>query len=158
MFFAQKQWNGFVWMWVPDCCLIKPKETYQKTAVASLPAWDTSSSSYEFAQISVWCHSVGVQVLSGRDELSWWMLLCKWLRSVRCLAMRIVMKMGCFSTGTHLPVTRLQTRKHFIAYISTRGAAGWGIQRTIQMKKFLLQYVFYSIGEYYQQNYNDYDC
>jgi len=26
------------------------------------------------------------------------------------------------------------------------------------LKKFLLQYVFYSVDEYYQQNYNDYDC
>ena len=26
------------------------------------------------------------------------------------------------------------------------------------LKKFLLQYVFYSMDEYYQQNYNDYDC
>ena len=26
------------------------------------------------------------------------------------------------------------------------------------LKKFLLQYVFYSVVEYYQQNYNDYDC
>jgi hypothetical protein len=25
------------------------------------------------------------------------------------------------------------------------------------LKKFLLQYVFYSVDEYYQQNYNDYD-
>jgi len=27
-----------------------------------------------------------------------------------------------------------------------------------RLKKFLLQYVFYSVDEYYQQNYNDYDC
>ena len=26
-----------------------------------------------------------------------------------------------------------------------------------KLKKFLLQYVFYSVDEYYQQNYNDYD-
>ena len=26
------------------------------------------------------------------------------------------------------------------------------------LKKFLLQYVFCSVDEYYQQNYNDYDC
>ena len=26
-----------------------------------------------------------------------------------------------------------------------------------KLKKFLLQYVFYSVNEYYQQNYNDYD-
>ena len=26
------------------------------------------------------------------------------------------------------------------------------------LKKFLLQYVFYSVDKYYQQNYNDYDC
>jgi hypothetical protein len=26
------------------------------------------------------------------------------------------------------------------------------------LKKFLLQYVFYSVDEYYQQNYNDYAC
>jgi hypothetical protein len=26
------------------------------------------------------------------------------------------------------------------------------------LKKFLLQYVFYSIDEYYQQNHNDYGC
>ena len=26
------------------------------------------------------------------------------------------------------------------------------------LKKFLLQYVFYSVDEYYQQNCNDYDC
>ena len=26
------------------------------------------------------------------------------------------------------------------------------------LKKFLLHYVFYSIDEYYQQNYNDYAC
>jgi hypothetical protein len=26
------------------------------------------------------------------------------------------------------------------------------------LKKFLLQYIFYSVDEYYQQNYNDYDC
>jgi hypothetical protein len=67
-FIAQKQWNGFVLMWVPECCLIKLKETYQKTAVASLPAWDTLSSCYEFAQIAVWCDFVGVQVLSCREK------------------------------------------------------------------------------------------
>ena len=27
-----------------------------------------------------------------------------------------------------------------------------------KLKKFLLQYIFYSVDEYYQQNYNDYDC
>jgi hypothetical protein len=26
------------------------------------------------------------------------------------------------------------------------------------LKKFLLHYVFYSVDEYYQQNYNDYGC
>ena len=26
------------------------------------------------------------------------------------------------------------------------------------LKKLLLQYIFYSVDEYYQQNYNDYDC
>ena len=26
-----------------------------------------------------------------------------------------------------------------------------------KLKKFLLRYVFYSVDEYYQQNYNDYD-
>ena len=32
-----------------------------------------------------------------------------------------------------------------------------GLFKTM-LKKFLLQYVFYSVDEYYQQNYNDYDC
>jgi hypothetical protein len=51
---------------------------------------------------------------------------------------------GC-KIYNHLP-TQIKEISNNVALFKTK------------LKKFLLQYVFYRIDEYYQQNYNDYDC
>jgi hypothetical protein len=50
---------------------------------------------------------------------------------------------------------RLQT---FILTIQTKEISNNVALFKTTLKKFFLQYVIYSVDEYHQQNYNDYDC
>ena len=73
-----------------------------------------------------------------------------------------------YNNNLHLPLTGLTLVQKGVAYSGCKIYNHLPLQiKNIsnnvplfksKLKKFLLRYVFYSVDEYYQQNYNDYDC